>query len=190
MTDAPEDMNTPDIQNLWQSQPKEMTTMSLDQVHTRARAFQSQINWRNRLEHAASALVVVVFSGYAIFFDEPLMRLGSALIVAAALLVSLIMALRGRAAPVSDGADECVDFHRRALVRQRDLLRSAWLWYVLPFAPGFTLFAIPVIQNAAGDKAWTAWAMAACVVVFFVGTSVVNLIGARYMQKEIDRMGE
>lgn len=188
MTDAPDHMTTPDIQTLWQSQPKEMTAMSLDQVHTRARAFQSQINWRNRLEHAATLLVVVVFSAYAYFFEEPLMRLGSALIVVAALLVSLFLVLRGRSAPVSSGADECLDFHRRALVRQRDLLRSAWLWYVLPFAPGFTLFAIPVMQNASGDKAWTAWAMVTCVVIFFVGVSLVNRMGARYLQKEIDQL--
>ncbi|EGF91867.1 hypothetical protein ABI_02990 [Asticcacaulis biprosthecium C19] len=188
MSEAPDDMTNPDFQNLWQSQPKEMTVMSLDQVHTRARAFKSQIQWRNRLEHAASALVVVVFSGYAIFLDPPLMRLGSILIVAATLLVSLILVVRGRAAPVSDGAEDCLDFHRRALIRQRNLLSSAWLWYVMPFVPGFVLFMIPAIQNSAGDKGVTVWIYLGIALVFFGGVIAVNLLGARGLQKEIDRL--
>ncbi|ESQ74310.1 hypothetical protein [Asticcacaulis sp. AC402] len=189
MTEAPDDMTNPDFQNLWQSQPKEITAMSLEQVHNRARAFKSQIQWRNRLEHAASALVVVVFSGYAIFFDHPLMKLGSVLIVAATMLVSLILVMRGRAAPVSSAAEDCLDFHRRALVRQRDLLRSAWLWYVLPFVPGFVLFMIPAVENARRDAAGMVWVYLGIVTVFFGGVIVVNLLGARGLQKEIDRLG-
>ena len=36
----------------------------------------------------------------------------------------------------------CLEFHRSELVRQRDLLRSVWWWYLLPFVPGMLL--IPV----------------------------------------------
>lgn len=188
MIEAPDDMTNPDFQNLWQSQPKEMTAMSLDQVHSRARAFKSQIQWRNRLEHIASALVAVVFTGYAIFLDPPLMKLGSVLIVAATLLVSLLLVLNGRAAPVSGAAEDCLDFHRRALVRQRDLLRSAWLWYVLPFVPGFALFMIPAVENASRDTAGMVWVYLAIATVFFGGVIAVNLLGARGLQKEIDRL--
>jgi hypothetical protein len=41
-----------------------------------------------------------------------------------------------------------VEFHRRELTRQRDLLRSVWRWYIAPIAPGLVIFSAGAASHA------------------------------------------
>jgi hypothetical protein len=51
-----------------------------------------------------------------------------------------------RALPADAGLRASLDFHLRELERQRDALHTVWLWYLLPFVPGFV--AALVVQAA------------------------------------------
>ena len=42
----------------------------------------------------------------------------------------------------------CMDFHRKELQRQRDLLRDVWSWYLLPFVPGMLVFRAGLLEQA------------------------------------------
>src|SRR5580704_15777983 len=42
-----------------------------------------------------------------------------------------------RSLPADAGLRASLDFHLRELKRQGDALHTVWLWYLLPFVPGF-----------------------------------------------------
>jgi hypothetical protein len=43
--------------------------------------------------------------------------------------------------PADFGVVASIEFHRRELVRQRDMLRSVWRWYIAPIVPGLAVFS-------------------------------------------------
>jgi hypothetical protein len=56
----------------------------------------------------------------------------------------IVVQIYKRASPVTLPVDlaltASLEFHRRELVRQRDLLRSVWRWYIGPIVPGLVVF--------------------------------------------------
>jgi hypothetical protein len=79
----------------------------------------------------------------------------------------------------------CREFHRSQLVRQRDLLRSVWLWYLLPFVPGLLLIQI---GRAAGDPSRPLRVVmsATISVLVFLGIGWLNQRAARKLDREIE----
>lgn len=134
------------FQSLWTMQDEEPFTMSLADIHTRAKSFQSRVRNRNALEYAASVFVVGIFTWVGFLVPEPVVKLGAALVALATLYVCWQLFVRARAAP-GDAAMQGLswaDFHRAELVRQRDALRSVLTWYLAPFAPGMIVFVLGV----------------------------------------------
>jgi hypothetical protein len=138
----PNDPLPDDLRNVWQNQPVEKTTMPLEEIQRRSRRFEKRIDRRNLREYAGGAFVIAGFTYYIFKFPGPLIRTGCALIIAGSLFV--MVQLYRRASPSKLPADLAVtassEFHRRELVRQRDLLRSVWLWYIGPLVPGLAVF--------------------------------------------------
>lgn len=126
--------------------------MTLEQIH--ARAFQFQVRRRNRIEYLASAFVILAFSAYVVFLPDPVLKIASALVVLGTLYVAFQLHRRGSAQP-TPAAEDALAFHRAELLRQRDALRSAWRWYLLPFAPGLGLFMVGLARTLPED----AWAL-------------------------------
>ena len=127
---------------VWRAQPMEAVAPTVDQVRARAQWLESAVRRRNRLEYAASALGIAVFAAYAWLFPVPLMRIGCVLVVAAILFVGWSLHVRGSSRPLPVGLPLAgyLRRHREELVRQERALRSAWRWYLAPFAPGLVLF--------------------------------------------------
>jgi hypothetical protein len=137
--------NSPnDLRNLWQSQATDAFSMSVEELRKAANKFTRDIFWRNSREYAAAVFVVGAYGYYIYRFHNVFMRLGSALIIAAAIWVSYWIRKKGspRAMKAEMDAQSCIDFHRSELVRQRDLLSTVWRWYLLPFTPGLALFIL------------------------------------------------
>jgi hypothetical protein len=131
-----------DLKTLWTNQKTE-ETVTLENIQEKAAKFQRRVYWGNTLEYAASVLVVVIFGWYVWVLPGWMAKLGSALIVVAILYIVWQLGRRGRAGRVPGGsALALVDFHRRELERRRDLLRSAWHWYILPVVPGIALILL------------------------------------------------
>jgi hypothetical protein len=111
--------------------------------------FERAIERRNRREMAAGLLAMTVFAFYAWLFDSVLVRLGCALVIAG--MAFVLWQLQRRAAgarlPPERWGAPCGDFYRGELVRQRDALRSAWAWYVLPMIPGTVVFFGGIAQS-------------------------------------------
>jgi hypothetical protein len=132
-----------DVRNVWQNQPLENTTMPLAEIHRKARQFEKRIRHRNLREYLGGVIGIAAFTFYLFKFPNPLMRAGSILTIAG--VVYVLARLYKQASPGTLPADltlaASVEFHRRELARQRDLLRSVWRWYIAPIVPGLVVFS-------------------------------------------------
>ena len=121
----------------------EHTQMTLTEIREKARKFRRKILFRNLREYAAIA-VVVAFFGFSMGKSPPFMRAGAWLCIAGVLYVAYQLHRRGSAKTMA--ADlapaSCLDFHRRELERQRDLLLGIWFWYLGPMIPGLALIVV------------------------------------------------
>ncbi len=161
---------------------------TLDEVRRRSHRLTRTVVWRNVREYAAGAVVLpliavdVVRGGLTGLVD-----VGKVLLFAGCALVLYRLHQRGRArtVPAVLGLTDAIAFHRGELVRQRDLLMSAWRWYVLPFHPGF--FVMTLGRAVEHPELWRGTMLAW---LGTVGLSVLitwlNRRGAAHLQRRID----
>jgi Flp pilus assembly protein TadB len=136
-----------DLRNVWQNQPVENTPVPLEEIQRKARRFEKRIDRRNLREYAGAAVGIAAYTFYIFKFHSPVIRAGSVLVIAGVLYV--VAQLYRRASPGKLPADLAVtasiEFHRRELVHQRDLLRSVWRWYIAPIVPGLAVFSAGIM---------------------------------------------
>jgi lysylphosphatidylglycerol synthetase-like protein (DUF2156 family) len=187
--------------DVWKHQPLEQITISLADIHRKARKLEGRVFWRNVREYVASALVVACFGYYTVVFHSTLIRAGCGLVIAGALFAVVALHKKGaaRTIPADLAFHTCVGVHRKELERQRDLLRSVWTWYLLPFVPGMSLFLLGMFELALQQAHTTeharttvtvfALTAAGCALVF-VGIGKLNQSAARKLQREIDTLNQ
>ena len=181
-----------DLGEVWRTQNVEHTQMTINEIREKARKFQRKIYFRNLRDYVAIA-VVAAFFGYSMGKYPPLMRAGAGLCIAGMLYVAYQLHRRGSAKTLaSDLAPaSCLDFHRRELERQRDLLRVVWSWYLGPMIPGLVLLvAGAVLANPAHST--LAWAFggvySAAVALVFYLVAKLNRWAAQGLQRQIDEL--
>jgi TRAP-type uncharacterized transport system fused permease subunit len=181
MTQQPPD---DDFIRLWQEQTDGGTKMA--EIRLKAARLESVVRRRNLLEFAAAAVVVVAFT--RIIWNSPsvLARVGAALILLATAYVVYRLHRHGSTLvmPEELALTSCVDFHRAQLLRQRDLLRSVWRWYLLPFVPGLFLL---LLSQAAADPGRAARAAIISGLVF-LGIGWLNERAARRIDGDIESL--
>lgn len=181
MTDVPPEPDA--MKALWRDQPtEEIQPLTLEIIH--ARGFQARVRRRNLVEYAACLLVIAVFSSYIVILPGSILKVASALTILGTLVVAWQLHRRGsaRQAPATDA----LSFHRAELIRQRDALRSVWLWYLGPFVPGTLLFMAGMSALRPQASLAHHLALPVATVIFFVFCWLRNLRGARRLQREID----
>ena len=189
--------NTPnpgDLQSLWQSMPTTSVTITAEEMRLRAMAFQRKVRRRNLVEYIATAVVVAAFGWYATLPvpATPLWPIANLMIVAGALVIAWNLHRLARAATPPSGASAAslIDFQRGELTRQRDALKSVWLWYVGPVVPGFVLWLVAMgigTPDHAPVRPIASLAITAVVAAFvFGGVIQLNLLGAARLQRMID----
>ena len=177
-----------DLRRLWQGQNVEGTRMSLEEIRQKAAKFQKRIRNRNLREYGAAAVVFGWFGYYVWWFPD--VRLGSALILAATVYMVWQLHARGasKTVPEAMAVTPCVEFHRRELERQRDLLRDIWRWYLLPFVPGLAVFVWGSARHVEGGRWVNALPFLVLCVVFFGFVGRVNRRAADRLQRQIDEL--
>lgn len=184
-------MNDDRLKQLWKEQDMSTTTLSLDELRTGATRMRRRIVLRNAIEYAACLFVIAGFAFYIVRFPFPLMRLGSVLVIVGTLVVAWQMHRRASGAPLPGdaGARSWLDFQRAQLVRQRDALRSVWLWYVGPLVPGIVVFRWGVETELGADAPFArGWLADAVVAAVFLGVIALNRFAARKLQRRLDAL--
>jgi hypothetical protein len=142
-----------DLQAIWRSQEPTLR-VTLEDLQRREAKLARHVRVRNGMEYAASALVVFVFG--RMLWSMPSsrgtvpVRLAIFAIFVALGYVVLQLKRHGTALPPPPSGASLADYrahHRASLVRQRDLLRSAWRWYVAPLFAATLLFYVAVAMT-------------------------------------------
>jgi hypothetical protein len=190
-------MNDP--QNVWQNQPTEAFKMSAAELHLKAQKFEKRVSWRNLREYAAGAILIPLL-GFGIWlYPSILMRTGHVLLIAGTLFVLWALHKRGAARTVPPGLEFCssLEFHRKELQRQRDLLRGIWWWYLFPLVPGMFVLKLGFLEQELKGPNASAHVGAIVIrfgvdivitVLFFVGIGWLNHRAANKLQLRIDAL--
>ncbi|MGD0630815.1 MAG: hypothetical protein ABR987_15905 [Terracidiphilus sp.] len=169
--------------------------MSIEQVQAGAQKLQRKIEFRNAREYVA-AFLVVAFFGYEFSRAADLLaRIGFVLIIAGTCYLVWQLHSKGswRALPKDAGLSSCIEFKRRELERQRDLVSSVWRWYLGPLIPGMAVVMVATGRAGYGNvqHLWLIVAVYAAVVgAVFFGIAKLNKSAARKLQQQIDELDE
>jgi Flp pilus assembly protein TadB len=169
-----DELRPDDLCRLWQDQPVENAAMSLEEIRDKAQKFRARIRRRNLREYLAAVVVVIAFAYYIYKFTDPLIRIGSGLVIAGAMwtMYQLHRRTAPRSLPAGLALVGSLEFYRQELIRQRDALHSVWVWYILPMTPGLVVFI-------AGTRPTRALMVAP-----FVGTLTAVSLGIWWMNRK------
>lgn len=179
----------------WQKQ-EEVTLPDIKELRSRNSKLYRKVFWRNAVEYAAGALLVVAFG--AMLLTIPLWPVKVASAVSLIAVVYVMWQLHSRAsAQRADGeralgAMPLIGHQRRQLARQRDALASIFSWYLAPFLPGLVLFyAAPFLMLPV--ERWelpplNIWLYLGGTLALFGIIWMANKAAANRLQKEIDEI--
>jgi hypothetical protein len=173
----------PDMGQMWRQQPQERSAMTLEEIKTRAGAFEHTVKqWR--LVGGLTVALLVVKNAWEVWIDTDVIeRAGDLLLLLALLYVVYRFFSHVRAsAPAVLGRTTCREHYRAQLVRQRELSRDGWK-YILPFAPGFGL--IIVGRAFEGRPASQVAMLIGIALAIFAGVLWVIARSGRRLEREI-----
>jgi len=186
-------MNERELMRLWREQPAAPDTFDVDALRRKAQRLDRGVRRRNLREYVAAILVAAATMYFAVVRDEAVTRLGC-LVTLAGTAIAVWQLHRRTAVDTRDPARLAAPLamhYRSELCRQRDALRSVWLWYVLPLLPGPELMLLggylgghlPISKPSD---------LAIFLLMPAIGLLVLllNLHGARQLQRRIDAFDE
>ena len=182
-------MNSDPVKQAWQASVEIAGAPPLEDVRKGADKFYRRIWWRNAVEYAACAVVIIVFSTYIVTLPHVLQKIGSALVVLATIYVAWQLHRRASAvSPEQAGAMPIYAFLRAQLVRQRDAVKGILWWYILPFLPGMVLIIIGRMLSLPDGPAQRQWIGLAAMLAILIIIWWLNQLGARVLQRHIDEI--
>jgi hypothetical protein len=107
-------------------------------------------------------------------------------------MIYMIYRINGRGAPGKNlpesGFENCLEFHKRELVKQRDLLRTVWSWYLGPMIPGLVVtLGASVAAKVRHPSDWLRLVPILIVFsAFFWAVARFNQRAANCLQRQID----
>jgi hypothetical protein len=183
-----------DLKALWRDQEPTAMPIHLAEIRERTTTFERRIRRRNRREYLGVAAVILGFGCYVWLLPGWLTKLGSALVIVGALFVAWRLHRRGSpgTAPADAQGRTSIAFLRGELIRQRDLLKTVWFWYLGPLVPGMALMMLGEWLRRQGAGRALAEArfnviltIAVCALVF-LGIGFLNVWAAAKLQRRID----
>ena len=169
--------------------------MSIEQVQESAGKLQRKIEFRNAREYVAAFLVVVFFGYEFTRAADLLVRAGFALLIAGMVYLVWHLSSKGswRPLPKDAGLSSCIEFKRRELERQRDLVSSVWRWYLGPLIPGMAVLLVGFFRANPGHLQHPAFIVVPEAIFFAAicfGVARLNSNAARKLQQQIDELDE
>jgi hypothetical protein len=188
MTDS---LNDGDLQALWQSQALDQNAISVEEIRGRAKRLERIVARRNLREYFAAVVVVPAFGWIVWVGPSGTIRAGAGMVILGTIFIVYYLRRRGSASslPGDLGLKSALEFHCVELVRQRDLLRSVWLWALLPIVSGMLVLQIGQAL-AHPEWLWRIVLYCAVLVAGAAGLHALNHRAAARIQERIDRLKE
>ena len=173
----------PGMRQIWRQQPGRHD-VRVDEIRSKARAFDARVQRWNRIGGLTFALLIVKNVWEVAVDADVIERSGDALLLAGLLYVAyrFIRHARATTRPAALGETPCVDHYRAQLLRQREMSRHGWT-YILPFVPGIGL--IIVGRAFEGRPPTQVGALIVFSFVLFAGVVWVIARGTRTLEREV-----
>jgi hypothetical protein len=187
-------MNEPhnnSVLEIWQSQPVEVTKMSLEVLRKRASKLEHRVWWRNTREYVASLGAAVLLAYFFATTHDLLSRAAFGLFFLGLLWMMVQLHRKGSAKTMPTGVDtlSSLNFYRVELERQRELVASVWSWYLAPLVPGFIVYTIGHAIRSPHPAAWAGLALLdASVALAFFFIWKLNMRTARCLDRMIHEL--
>jgi len=176
---------------LWKGQAMTADAPTIDRIRHRAERLDSVARRRNRREYAAggAAALVLGAAGAAQLIAatgpaDLLRAVGFLWLVGAAVVSAVVLRKHGGCDRAGDLTQDSLSYLRTRLRHERDLLRTAWRWYVLPTVPGFAM-----VYGSEALRPEPAWAFAGIAggltLAFLAAVAVLNLRAARDLDLQV-----
>jgi hypothetical protein len=181
-------MREEDIKAHW-LHDEEHTPMSIAQVRGNAEAFQKRARRGDMIEYVACAAVVLASAFYTWAFPGIRMKLASFTMIAATLFVAYQLRRHAAARALSPDstATSLLEFHRKELIRRRNLLRDSWRLFVAPLLAGMFVFVACLASDRPGARV-PLFILCGAVVAMGVAISLHNRWQAGRLQRQIDEL--
>ena len=182
------DLQKNSVQELWQSQPVEVTKMSVEEIRRRAGKFERKIRWRNIREYVASLIAAALMGYFYITADDVASRVTFALFIVAMLWIVIALHRMGsaRRTPVDVDTLTTQQFYRAELERQLAVVKNVWWWYLAPMVPGMVGCTIAYLMKTHHHGTWAGLAfMDGLFVATFYGVWKLNIRAARCLERMI-----
>jgi hypothetical protein len=176
------------LRALWQDGGAALAPLPLDEIKRRAAGLGDAIRRRNRREYGAAAVVVVIFALYAILLPEILLKLGSLLVIAGALVVVWQLARRTSRTDPDAEAQDVRGYYRARLVREEHMHARIGRWYLAPFAPGLLVFLAGLAKASELRSPVSFALLVAFQLSVFGGIWWLNRRAAAMLRAQIDRI--
>jgi len=192
----PADTPPVDVQELWHEQTTEAFRMSADEIHARIARFSRKSRRAIFDGFLVCAFIVLGYIGFLALFHNPLLRIGSILVIAAFGFLawqvrSNQLAERAAAQRAAEmGTMDSVDFHRGQWLRQRDRHTGTQFWSRwLILLPGAPVFFIGFAQERPELTA-IIWVEAITFLIAIAAAIPLNRRAVRNCQRQIDELDQ
>lgn len=184
------DMNEDPMRAVWLSQPTEVPTMPISYLRHRISELQRRFRLRGMLEQGACLVALIWCAVIFAVEQEPWKKAGAALMFLGTCFAIVQWRRRTatRTAQPFESATAGLVFYKRELEHKRDIHRTLWRWYLLPFfVPGVAFILLGIIFGDLHSTAQVSpWIMLGMMVVIgIVAIAYENIKAAQY-QREID----
>ena len=178
-------------QRLWQDQPVEGITMSVETIRKRAAKFERKILWRNVREYVAALIAAAPLGYFLVTAKDVFARVTFGLFIAGLLWMVVQLHRKGSVMtmPAGLGTLTSLQFYRTQLERQREAVDTVWSWYLAPLIPGFLVYTVWSAIRSPHPATWVGLAVMDVVIagVFYVIWKM-NARAARCLQRMIDEL--
>lgn len=178
-------------QRLWQDQPVEGITMSVETIRKRAGKFERKILWRNVREYVAALIATALLGYFLVTAKDVFARVTFGLFIAGLLWMVVQLHRKGSVMtmPAGLGTLTSLQFYRTQLERQREAVDTVWSWYLAPLIPGLLVYTVWSAIRSPHPATWVGLAVMDVVIagVFYVIWKM-NARAARCLQRMIDEL--
>jgi membrane protein implicated in regulation of membrane protease activity len=182
-------MREEDIKAHWQQRDEEPPQMRIAQLRINSDAFQKRARRGDLIEYVACAAVIVGFGFYVWAFPSVPMKFASVTMIVVTLFVAYQLRRHAAARALSPDstAASLLEFHRRELVRRRNLLRDSWWLFVAPLMVGMLVF-LACLAPDRPEARLPVFIFSGVVIAMGVAISLYNRWQARRLQRQIDEL--
>jgi len=177
------------VQTLWQSQPVEVTKMSVEELRRRAGKFERKIRWRNTREYVASLVAAGLMGYFYVTANDVASKVTFALFIAAMLWIVIALHRMGSAkrTPLDTDTLTTQQFYRAELERQLAVVKNVLWWYLAPMIPGMIGCTVAYLLKHHHRWAWGGLVlMDGLFVAVFYGVWKLNTLAARCLERMIN----